>query len=370
MKIVFFSPYFYPHLGGLENYVMDFSEELVNSGHKVTVITANIPKSKKYELKNGVKVLRFPAVELVSNYPVPNIFNKDFWNIIGKIKEEKPEAVFSNTRFFLTSLLALMIARSIKVKYFHIEHGATFVKSGGKMVRFVSWLVDQTLGRAVFSLSDGNIAVSKKVVEFVNKFDKRKVEIIYRGIDEKLLKGKRNVKKKDEKIKLLYVGRLINGKGILDLVKALSNIDEKYVCEIVGQGPQKREIEDLVVSLNLGEKIKLLGQLSHKEVIEKMWDVDIFVNPSYTEGLPTTLIESVYCGCYVIATDVGGTKEVLEYYKRSELVEAKNVVMLTEAIEKAITAVKSRSVFKSGKDALNKFSWTKGIVKLEKLSNG
>lgn len=98
--------------------------------------------------------------------------------------------------------------------------------------------------------------------------------------------------------------------------------------------------------------------------------VDMLVNPSFREGLPTSVLEGLLAKCVVIATDVGGTKEISDK-KDLILVEPRNVEMLAEMIEKTLLKVK-RLQGLSWESVQEKFDWecsVKGYVKVyEKVS--
>ncbi|MFC1496187.1 glycosyltransferase family 4 protein, partial [Candidatus Margulisiibacteriota bacterium] len=96
MKILQLTPYFYPHTGGTEKYVKDLSTELVKKGHEVTVITNNVPISKKAlaeEMMNGFKVIRLPAID-VAYLPLTMAFNKKMCEGYDLVHCHAPAASF------------------------------------------------------------------------------------------------------------------------------------------------------------------------------------------------------------------------------------------------------------------------------------
>ena len=80
-KILAFCPYYPPHIGGLEKYAEELHQHLANNGHKVTVITPDIPAQKEYPTYPGVQVRRFPALDIVYGFPFPKLWVKSFWTI-------------------------------------------------------------------------------------------------------------------------------------------------------------------------------------------------------------------------------------------------------------------------------------------------
>src|SRR5882757_2496747 len=88
--------------------------------------------------------------------------------------------------------------------------------------------------------------------------------------------------------------------------------------DLVGAGPLVPEIRDLVVSLGLGEKVRLLGPLDHGELLRRLagreWDGVVLTSaatPDAHEGIPVSLMEAMAAGIPVLATDSGGTRELI-----------------------------------------------------------
>lgn len=86
---------------------------------------------------------------------------------------------------------------------------------------------------------------------------------------------------------------------------------ENISCWIVGDGEDRLKLEAFVRENKLESRVAFLGFMSKNEVLTGILPgTDIFVNPSLQEGLPTTVIEALLSKCVVVATDVGGTKEI------------------------------------------------------------
>ncbi|WP_312697187.1 glycosyltransferase [Sphingobacterium mizutaii] len=122
----------------------------------------------------------------------------------------------------------------------------------------------------------------------------------------KLLSQERKVKK------IGMIGNVnLPYKGYTILFKALKGINSKYLLYIVGGGDQ-RWIKKLIVHFQLTNKVILLGRLnSRQEINDFLDDLDLYVQPSLTEGLPRSLIESMARGCPVIASNAGGIPELI-----------------------------------------------------------
>jgi len=102
---------------------------------------------------------------------------------------------------------------------------------------------------------------------------------------------------------------------VQDLISAFTKIKEaipNVKLLIVGDGSYKHDLETLTLGSNYNKDIKFLGQKKQDQVIEILSVTDVFVNPSYSEGLPTSVLEAGATGLAIVATDVGGTNEIIE----------------------------------------------------------
>ncbi|MDO4713487.1 MAG: glycosyltransferase [bacterium] len=131
------------------------------------------------------------------------------------------------------------------------------------------------------------------------------MEVIYRGIDFPQLTKK---KKKADQIFIGFVGRLVKLKGVALLISAFSELIKEIPelrLKIVGDGPEKESLQKQVQELNLQDKVSFFGfqeqEKVHNELLPKF---DLFVNPSFQEGLPTTVIEALLAENIVVATEV------------------------------------------------------------------
>jgi glycosyltransferase involved in cell wall biosynthesis len=120
---------------------------------------------------------------------------------------------------------------------------------------------------------------------------------------------------------LLSVGRLVEKKGFLVLLQALSILREhEYSIEatIVGEGPQRSILESVIEKLGLRDSVHLCGAQPHEEVLRQMQRCNCFVVPSVVardgdrDGLPNVLLEAAACGVPIVASDVGGVTDFVD----------------------------------------------------------
>ena len=116
------------------------------------------------------------------------------------------------------------------------------------------------------------------------------------------------------KLKLLYVGRLAPGKGLEFLIKCLSKINHfEFTLTVVGDGIIKEDLIQLVKKHNLSSKIKFRGFIDFSQnLLNEYSSHDIFIMPSFSEGLPQVVFEAMARGAIVVATKVGGIPDQIQ----------------------------------------------------------
>jgi colanic acid/amylovoran biosynthesis glycosyltransferase len=145
----------------------------------------------------------------------------------------------------------------------------------------------------------------------------------------------------DGKVRLLTVARLVEKKGVEYGIKAVANVLKKYPCieyNIAGDGPLKNDLANLIDTLNINGKAKLLGWKRQEEIVELMKGVDILLAPSVTsedgdqEGIPVVLMEALAQGLPVLSTYHSGIPELVQDGESGFLVPERDVDALAERL--------------------------------------
>ena len=110
--------------------------------------------------------------------------------------------------------------------------------------------------------------------------------------------------------KLCFVGHVIPTKGVYEMIQACKQIDNIKLHVIGKVAPEVRSLMEEVAGKS--GWLVFVGEVSHQEVIREMLSSGIFVLPSYTEGFPNVILESMACGCAIVATNVGAIPEMLD----------------------------------------------------------
>lgn len=130
----------------------------------------------------------------------------------------------------------------------------------------------------------------------------------------------------DKKL-LTFVGRLVKGKGVAELAEAVRSLDDSYRAVFIGDGPEKQHIRQIA-----GEKAILTGQVSNLQISEYLAASDLFVLPSYSEGMPTVVIEALALKVPVLCTAVGGVPSLFGKHEHL-LIKPRSASSITEAVK-------------------------------------
>lgn len=137
---------------------------------------------------------------------------------------------------------------------------------------------------------------------------------------------------------VLFVGHVVKTKGVFELLEACSKI-ENINLQLVGHitPDMQAQIEEKYKDASW---LTVCGERPYAEVVKEMCKCDVFVLPTYTEGFPNVILESMACGCAIVTTPVGAIPEMLEEEDGKHygiMVEPRNVEQLKVGIEKMLS---------------------------------
>ena len=209
--------------------------------------------------------------------------------------------------------------------------------------------------------------------------DKREVELVWNGKTNEVtnvvlpfqaiekIDPRSDLREKyQNKTIIAFIGRLIEGKGAHDLITAIAQLKrDDIVTFIIGGGPEEKRLRKQSYDHALDEQIVFFRNQPFEQAISILKTADIVVNPSYTEGLPTSVTEAALCKKAIIATNVGGTSEVITGNDDGYLLEPRNIERLKEALTTLIENPEKRLAFgqKAYQGVKNKFDWNESTKK-------
>ncbi len=166
---------------------------------------------------------------------------------------------------------------------------------------------------------------------------------------------------------IVSVGRLVPWKGFEDLIMVAGALPDAQLC-IIGEGPGRGELERLIREQNLSTRVHLIGACSRGEVFAYLRHADLFVLNSRYEGLPHIVLEAMSAGVPVVATDTGGTGELVRHEHNGLLVPPGDRAMLDRAVRLVLG---DRSLGErlagNGRATLEKFNWAGLVDQTESL---
>ncbi len=232
------------------------------------------------------------------------------------------------------------------------------------MDRITNWMVNL------------EICVSKKVKNFTIEkanIPEHKLEVIENGIPYSFLDAITSCRnKKSHSLVVGTVARLSEQKGIKYLLYAAKRVTEQFsdiTFTIVGKGPLASQLKELSIKLGISSKVKFLG--FRNDIPELLSVIDIFVLPSLWEGMPNVVLEAMSAGKPVIATDTGGSKDIIDNGINGVLVEPGNSEALAEAILKLLEdPVQRQRLGESAREKIKeRFPIDKMVSKTEQVYN-
>ena len=219
------------------------------------------------------------------------------------------------------------------------------------------YIFDILSGKFIIRKSDALISVSKDDLLEVNKVFKvkRRKNNYYlpNVVDSNKFIKLKNIDKKY----IGFIGRLTKIKGIdlfLELVEKINKTDKGQEFLIIGEGPYIDDVQKAVKKY----PIKFIKNVAHDKIVTYYNQCSIFIQTSRAEGLPTCILEALSCEVPVVASDVGGTNEVILNGKTGYLFNSREVDQAIDFIKK----IKDNDLFdelgKNGRKIIVKnFSW-------------
>jgi teichuronic acid biosynthesis glycosyltransferase TuaC len=171
-----------------------------------------------------------------------------------------------------------------------------------------------------------------------------------------------------DKYVILFVGHILKAKGIYELINAFVDLKRKYpqiILRLCGNGIEFNDLSTYIMKTNVAD-IKLVGNIAPGRMSKWMQAADMFVLPSYREGMPNVVMEAMSCGLPIIATAVGGLPDAIGDCQGAFLIEPRNVKQLSEAMGKVIADASLQNCMKvaARKTAEEKFAITKNVTYL------
>jgi len=375
LKLLVVTPYFYPKLGGMENYAYNISKGLNQKYNwSIVVVTSNHEdKTYKEETIEGMKIYRLPRQFKVSNTPISFKWKKQISKIIEK---EKPDVINAHSPVPFISDVACRIAHKRGIPFVLTYHAATMYKENNLIRNLIIWLYELFLGKKTKKISNKITTVSDFArLQFPMKIQD-KTEIVYNSISEKEIINQKIKTKKE--YDLIFLGSLDKAhalKGLEEIIKAIKifkdEFNQKIKLAIVGDGDNKSGYQDLVNELSLQKNILFLGSKFGEEKNKFLLKSNALI--TYPTGpydaFPTVFLEAWAKGLPIIASDIGAIPYLIKHKEDGFLVKPNNPKKLAEGIHELLRDKKLQDkLIKNGHDKVtNNFIWEIQAKKMDKI---
>lgn len=346
MRILITSDIFPPDVGGPATYVPRIASELTKLGHQVTVVTYTLASQ-------DADVDGYPfEVTRVSAAP-PQVLR--FPRTLRAIWQHAREAdvIYANGLVTETALVNTILRRPLVAKvvgdmawercrdkgWISDDIDPFQSKRYSCKVELMRWRRNWSYRRMHSIIVPSEYLKHMLTVHW--GLPEERVQVIYNSFEQVAATEGRNYQDRENtrteiglstRYLLITVCRLTGWKGVDGLIRALPELDPEVGLVIVGDGPLYGELTALATQLGVSDRVRFLGTVPRERVASLLSACDVFVLNSTYEGLPHVVLEAVSAGLPVIATDAGGTSEVVHDLTNAQLVPVGDSATLAAAI--------------------------------------
>jgi len=302
--------YFEPHVGGVETHVRELSRELVRRGHEVTVLTADTEGAGARGALGGFDVVRVPSRSVWLKTP-------SMPAVAEAIASGRFDLVHSHTPPPLAAWRASRACRRLRIPHvltFHCDPEIVH-PLGGPIVG----LFRLTLGRGTLRRSDELISTTASYASTSREIWNYTPTVIPNAVDSEFFSPREPARHVLDGLpgtpgfRILCVGRLVEHKGIEQLIDAMAFLRPPAELIIVGEGALRAALEERARASPSASRIHFAGRVPLEDLPDFYRACDVFALPSVSrlEAFGIVALEAMACGLPVVASDIPGVREVV-----------------------------------------------------------
>lgn len=344
MRILFFNYEFPPLGGGAGNASFYLLKEYAkNPEIQVDFVTASVD-GQYHLLKMGenINIHRLPIGKNANNihYQTKKELISYSWSAFWFARKLAKKNKYDLTHSFFSvpcGFISMLLKWEFSLPYIISLRGSDVPGYSERFTLLYKWvtpIILQIWKGALFV-----IANSQGLKELALKYEQTKeIGVVYNGIDTEEFFSDVS-KRSADKFTIICVSRVTPRKGVRFLIQAFKILSGRYTHArllIVGDGNEKKSLEDLVQALGMNDKVEFAGPIPHEKILAYYQKANVFVLPSLNEGMSNVMLEALACGLPIVATDTGGTKELLTDGVNGLVVRMRDADDLAEKIEKLI----------------------------------
>jgi glycosyltransferase involved in cell wall biosynthesis len=366
LKLMIITPYFYPKVGGLENYAYNIAKGLKEKYNwEVVVVTSNYKEKKDIEEElDGIRIYKLARWFKISNTPINPIW---YFQIKKLIKKESPDVLNAHTPVPFISDISARVCGDIPLILTY--HTGPMILKGrlfeDLLIRFYeSFILKTTIKNTKKIICVSDFIRFDFLKDYINK-----TVTITPGVDLNRFKPKIS----NSKNRILFVGGLNRSeryKGLGFLLAAVNRIKEKIKdvkLAVVGDGDYINNYKRSCISMGIKENVEFKGILIGDELVEEYQKSNVLVKPSLSESFGIVLLEAMACKKPVIGTDIEGIPYLIENGENGLIVPPKDPEALANAIIRILENPKLAQ--KMGEEGYEKviksFAWENQLAKTD-----
>ncbi len=368
MRIAQVSPFFYPHIGGVESHVQTLSEKLVGNGHDVTVYTSNFGHLKEREVFRGIEVIRVKQTRELFYTPITPGLKK----VMAK---EKYDVVHAHTPPPLSAYYAARAVKKSKTPFVVTYH--CDLQLPGIIGSLATAVYKVTLGRYTFKQTHRIIVHTKTygaTSRILWSFDVSVIpsavnpERFGENIDSHSVIARHGLE--DKKL-VLFVGRIVPHKGLDYLIDSAEFTPPEICYLIVGRGDYLSTLRRKAKEKGLEKRIFFTGKVPSKSLPSYYAASDVFVLPSISrlEAFGLVVLEAMASAKPVIISNIPGVTELITDGEEGLHVEPMNARDLADKIKQILSDEDLRKKMgQTGRKKVEReFSWDKVTSQIEQV---
>lgn len=375
MKIALINMFYKPTIGGVEQVMYELGQRLIKQGHEVHVFCCDSDKNRRLKIKE--EILDNIYVHRLPYWCRLSLFTFIWPSLLWKLPKYKFDIIHSHVSGHLYILISGIICKFKAWKHIHTTHCPWTDSFRSWILKPFVFLNDLIFNKLSFKLCHKVIAITPWEFNILKKYKvtKKQLELIPNGMDDIHFKtiAPNNFKKrlgiKNEKL-VLFFGRFNITKGADKFVLAAKEIlKERNNIFFLMRGPDegtRNKIENMTKNI---KNIKVMYETRNKKEIAEMYQAsDVYVLPSYREGLPLTLFEAMAAGLPIVATPCNGVPYEVKHNINGFLVNYGNINELKNSILKILDNKTLANKFsKANKEKSKNYNWNIICKKYEKI---